>query len=116
MIWHWTRALVSNVAVVHHRVQMGISQNHVSRGSLPPSPIIWSMSGGEKLRGSSCVGHLSALAVAGAFQVGSRPEMYVPTKRSQGPVRLEEKEVGLVVKCQVASRADKLVPGTEDAI
>jgi len=34
---------VSTVAVVHHRVHMGISQNHVSSGKRPPSPIIWSM-------------------------------------------------------------------------
>lgn len=31
------------VAVVHHLVQMGISQNHSSSGKRPPSPIIPSM-------------------------------------------------------------------------
>lgn len=42
-IWHCTSALVRSVAAVHHLVQIGISQNHASRGSLPPSPITGSM-------------------------------------------------------------------------
>lgn len=42
-IWHCTKALVSKVAAVHHLVQIGISQNHASKGNLPPSPIIGSM-------------------------------------------------------------------------
>jgi hypothetical protein len=33
---HCTSALVMTVAAVHHRVQGGISQNHASRGNLPP--------------------------------------------------------------------------------
>lgn len=41
-MWHWTRALVRIVATVHHRVHIGISQNHVSRGRRPPS-MTWSM-------------------------------------------------------------------------